>query len=148
LPDEEMADFIAVQQAGYIDELIAAGKRPDDARRIVTAQAEQLFPEGRPAAGHVVYRVLDDHGQPAGALWIGPAELGQNHTYWVFKIEIDPSHRGTGLGRAAMILAEQVARGGGAVELGLSVFAHNTVAHHLYQSIGYQTTALTMRKPL
>ncbi len=61
---------------------------------------------------------------------------------------IDPAHRGRGLGRAAMVLAEEAARSQGASELGLNVFGPNTVARRLYESLGYETTAVNMRKPL
>ena len=47
-----------------------------------------------------------------------------------------------------MLLAEDEARGHGATELGLNVFGSNRVARHLYDSLGYETTAVQMRKPL
>ncbi len=47
-----------------------------------------------------------------------------------------------------MLLAEIEARTRGAVELGLNVFAHNTVAVNLSQSLGYEMTSMRMRKRL
>ena len=47
-----------------------------------------------------------------------------------------------------MALAEEAARAAGATALGLNVHGHNTVARNLYESMGYQTTALQMRKLL
>ena len=47
-----------------------------------------------------------------------------------------------------MTLAEEAARNHGATELGLNVFGHNAVARSLYESMGYQTTAVNMRKSL
>ena len=68
--------------------------------------------------------------------------------YWVWNVEVDEPYRGRGLGRAAMVLAEDAACDHGATELGLSVFGHNPVARHLYESMGYVTKTVQMRKSL
>jgi ribosomal protein S18 acetylase RimI-like enzyme len=47
-----------------------------------------------------------------------------------------------------MRLAEDQARAAGASQIGLNVFGHNTVARHLYEALGYETTAVLMRKDL
>ena len=47
-----------------------------------------------------------------------------------------------------MLLAEHQARAHGATQLGLNVFGHNTVARQLYDSMGYELTAINMRKQL
>ena len=63
-------------------------------------------------------------------------------------IEIRPEFRRRGYGRAVMLLAEEVARTHGAEYLGLNVFGHNPNARALYESLGYETQAVRMRKPL
>jgi GNAT superfamily N-acetyltransferase len=148
MTDDEIADLVAHQLGPYIDERIKAGERPDQARRIALEQIEGLFPDGKPAPGHLLYRVLDDDGTVAGDLWIGPHRPEDPEAFWVWSVEIKDSHRGKGLGRDAMVLAEQAARAHGATELGLNVFGHNFVARRLYESMGYETTAVHMRKPL
>ena len=47
-----------------------------------------------------------------------------------------------------MLLAEEQAHGAGATQIGLNVFGHNTVARRLYEALGYETTAVLMRKEL
>lgn len=47
-----------------------------------------------------------------------------------------------------MILAGDYARQQGAHTLGLNVFGFNVAARNLYQSIGYEPTAIQMRKRL
>jgi ribosomal protein S18 acetylase RimI-like enzyme len=47
-----------------------------------------------------------------------------------------------------MLLAEEQAHGAGATEIGLNVFGYNAVARGLYESLGYETTSLQMRKEL
>ncbi|KQN41066.1 N-acetyltransferase [Frigoribacterium sp. Leaf44] len=43
---------------------------------------------------------------------------------------------------------EQAAARHGAETLGLNVFGYNEVARHLYESLGYETTAVQMKKPV
>jgi ribosomal protein S18 acetylase RimI-like enzyme len=47
-----------------------------------------------------------------------------------------------------MLLAEHEARDVGATELGLNVFGSNTIARHLYESLGYAPTSIRMLKRL
>jgi ribosomal protein S18 acetylase RimI-like enzyme len=131
----------------YIEDRITAGEDPDEARRMAGQQIEGLFPGGRPAPGQLVFTIVDD-GAVVGSLWIGPHTPQKGQAFWVWNIEIAEAHRGRGLGRGAMLLAEEVARDHGATELGLNVFGPNRVARHLYESLGYETTAVQMRKPL
>ena len=148
MTDDEVAGYVGPQFEGYVQERVAAGERPDAARKIADEQMRTLFPDGRPAPGHLLYRVLDDDGAPHGSLWMGPRRPDEAESFWVWNVEIDEAHRGRGLGRAAMLLAEAEARAHGASELGLNVFGANSVARQLYQSIGYETTAVNMRKRL
>jgi len=80
-------------------------------------------------------------------LWIGPYS-DDPQRWWVWNIEIDDAHRRKGLGRKAMLLAENLARDNGANSIGLNVFAHNRVARNLYQSLGYEESSVQMRKAL
>ena len=45
-----------------------------------------------------------------GVLWLGEPYDGEPDALWVYDIEIDPDHRGRGLGRDPMLLAEAEAR--------------------------------------
>ena len=54
--------------------------------------------------------------------------------------------RGRGYGRDAMRLAEAEARSRGMTSLGLNVHGQNTIARDLYESLGYEITALQMKK--
>jgi ribosomal protein S18 acetylase RimI-like enzyme len=100
-----------------------------------------------PAPRQHVYRILDA-GEPAGTLWIGVVPGGLAEHWWVWSIEIDEPLRGRGLGRQAMAAAEARAREHGATQLGLNVFAHNTAAWRLYESLGYAVSSADMRKQL
>ena len=81
-------------------------------------------------------------------MWVGPHPQGLEDARWIYDIEIDDEHRGRGLGRAALTLAEEHAASTGARTLGLNVFGQNTVARGLYASAGYRETAIIMSKAL
>lgn len=66
----------------------------------------------------------------------------------VSNIEIHENHRGKGYCRAAMQLPELAVAEQGAATLGLNVFGYNTVARDLYESLGYETVATQIRKPI
>jgi ribosomal protein S18 acetylase RimI-like enzyme len=143
----EFEQFLDASRAAYVQECVASG---DDRAVAVKAAGEQMaamFPAGRPAPGHRLYR-LEEDGRPVGSLWIGPASSSQPDSCWVWDIVIDEAQRGRGLGKAAMLLAEDEARAAGATELGLNVFGHNTVARRLYESLGYTPVSIRMVKPL
>lgn len=134
--------------AEYIESQIAAGRTRADAERNAATSFDSSFPGGAPAPGHAVFDVLDDAGEAVGYLWIGTDTSDDASAWWVWNIEIDAGKRGRGYGRAAMLLGETYARQQGATTLGLNVFGSNTVARGLYEALGYETTALQMRKPL
>ena len=141
----EISAFLATSRDGYVAERVASGDDEATAARAADETIAASFPDGQPAAGHLLLR-LEDDGLPLGSLWIGPADAGQPESWWVWDITIDEEHRGQGYGKAAMLLAENEARAEGATVLGLNVFGTNTVARHLYESLGYQIVAIRMSK--
>jgi len=131
----------------YVADLVQAGKTPDQIRRTIQHSFEDYFPGGVPAPGHLVFDVLHD-GEPVGYVWIGPQSDGDEAHWWLWDLAIDEPHRRHGFARAALVRAEEAARGRGARSLGLKVFGFNTGARALYASLGYQTVTLQMTKPL
>ena len=81
-----------------------------------------------------------------GVVWVAldrrPGEA------WIYDIEVNAEQRGKGYGRALLQAAEEEAARHGSKAIGLNVFGTNTVARQLYESSGYQITALNMRKEL
>ncbi|MBW4030655.1 MAG: GNAT family N-acetyltransferase [Acidobacteria bacterium] len=148
LTKREIVAYVAGSIEHYSQERVAAGETPDEALRVAQEQINRSFPEGIPADGQYIFRVLDDDELEVGVIWIGVLSMDRPNAFWVYDVEIDEFHRGRGLGRAAMALAEDEARARGATELGLNVFGHNLIAKHLYESMGYETTATRMRRIL
>ncbi|MFE4516264.1 GNAT family N-acetyltransferase [Kitasatospora sp. NPDC056783] len=132
----------------YAKDLVALGQTSEDALRNAGETLARYFPSGAPTPGHVVFDVVDDAGVAVGYLWIGPDASDDAGAWWVWDIAIDADRRGRGLGRAAMLLGEEYARGQGAQTLGLNVFGFNPGARGLYESLGYETTSVKMRKRL
>jgi len=91
--------------------------------------------------------VLDDAGAEVGSLWLGPHPEDAT-TGYVYDIEIHEDSRGRGLGRAAMLAAEQFFLERGARSLALWVAGGNDVALSLYLSLDYEVVGTSMSKRL
>lgn len=87
---------------------------------------------------------------PLACLWLGTAVdqlSGDRHTH-LFLIYVVPDQRRRGMGTALIRHAESWAAQRGDPQVGLQVFEANQTALRFYQSLGYQTQALWMVKPL
>ena len=150
VPPERMPAWIQRSAYEYARDLVSLGRPAADAQRGAEAEMVESFPGGRPRPGHAVLDVLDPAGEPVGYLWIGPETdaAADGDAWWIWDVLIDERRRGEGLGRAAMLLAEDYATAHGARTLGLSVFGFNLAARRLYESLGYATTSVKMAKRL
>ncbi|MCC3771971.1 GNAT family N-acetyltransferase [Streptomyces sp. UNOC14_S4] len=151
MTDEEFAVWEEQGRADYARSWIDRGVPAEQAHAKAAADHRRLLPEGSATPGTVL-RVLTHHGARVGTLWValcpdGPDDLDEPGAY-VYKVEVAEEHRGRGHGRSLMLLAETEALEGGATTLGLNVFAGNTPALTLYESLGYRSTAFHLYKPL
>jgi len=144
----EYAAFVAVELDEYATDIARSSGMPlDAARERARKQHEELLPHGLATPGHSFSIVLDSAGREVGRLWLGPHPQRPGVGY-VYDVGIDEAERGKGLGRAAMLAAEQVARAQGQTEIGLNVFGFNDPARSLYDSLGYRVVATQMLKRL
>ena len=143
----EIAEYAARVRTMYAAEL-REHLFLDDAAATARADrsANAAFPDGAVAPGHWIYAVEDGEGTPVGRLWLGEPFDGDAESLWVYDIEIAPEHRGRGLGRDAMLLAEEQARMHGRRRIKLNVFARNGIARALYRSLGFEEMAVQMSK--
>jgi ribosomal protein S18 acetylase RimI-like enzyme len=147
LTSQEIAEYAGHLRTKYAAELrehlfldeAAANARAD-------RTANDMFPDGSAAPGHWLFVVEDGEGTRVGVLWLGDPVDGDPDTLWVYDIEIDPDHRGRGLGRDTMLLAEAEARRLGRNRIKLNVFARNAVARALYLSLGFEEMSVQMSK--
>ncbi|MET9625385.1 MULTISPECIES: GNAT family N-acetyltransferase [unclassified Streptomyces] len=138
--EAEYAAWEARAKKGYAQSWIDRGVPEDQARAKAEDSHRTHLPQGLATPGVRISVVVRD-GQVVGHLWTGRIDLepGTMGAY-VYDIEVDAAQRGRGYGRALMLLAERVAIEAGDSRLGLHVFAGNTPALRLYESLGYRTT--------
>ncbi|TQL47073.1 GNAT family acetyltransferase [Homoserinimonas aerilata] len=145
---EQFPAWLERSRKEYESDLIESGESPEDARRHAAESLAGEFPAHAPTADNAVFDVVDDAGAVVGYLWVGRDTSGDSRSWWIWDIVIDPEQRGKGLGRATMRLAEEYARSQGASTMGLSVFGFNHTARGLYESLGYETVTVKMRKTI
>ncbi|MFF3694721.1 GNAT family N-acetyltransferase [Streptomyces sp. NPDC002221] len=105
-----------------------------------------LLPDGAATAG-MWLMVLEDRGSVVGTLWVARARPPAEGAY-VYDVLVAEEHRGRGHGRSLLLLAERVALADGQDIVGLHVFAGNTPARRLYDSLGYRTVRHNQYKEL
>ena len=144
---DEVRAYASVMMEAYAAELRAHLRVSEEAARArAEASADQAFPDGHVAPGNWIYAVEDGEGERVGILWLGAPDARDTGVLWVLDVEIEPRHRGRGLGRDAMRLAEAEAQRLGYGRIKLNVFASNLVARALYRSLGYEEMSLQLTK--
>jgi ribosomal protein S18 acetylase RimI-like enzyme len=126
-------------RAGYWSEAEALEK----ARK----QTESLLPQGLQTKDHYFYTLYDDNNA-IGMIWMRVEFDRPMKSGFIFEVRIEEKFRGKGYGREIMSLIEEKARELGIKKMGLHVFAYNTVARNLYESLGYEISSLNMLKSL
>ncbi len=146
MSEQEYAVWGPAAQAGYAADMIANG---GVAEEIAHAKAEKdfatLLSEGIGTPGHWLYTIVED-GDPAGELWLAERGGDLGKSLFVYDVHVREERRGRGLGRAAMVFAEEEARRRGLPNVALNVFGGNEVARGLYRSLGYRESAVWMVK--
>lgn len=141
-----------VWQARAVDDYarswMARGVPQEQARAKAEANHREILPDG-PATPGVSISVLVHEGTVVGHIWVAPSEVRPGEWgSWVFDVAVPEDQRGKGYGRALMLLAERAALETGNSLLGLHVFANNTPAVRLYESLQYETTRRNFFKQL
>ncbi|MEU5086736.1 GNAT family N-acetyltransferase [Streptomyces sp. NPDC021356] len=143
LTEDEYGPWIARGKATYAQTWIDRGVPPEEARAKSEADHARLLPRG-PASPGVLLSVLEHEGTPVGTLWVA---IEEDRAY-VYDVEACARFRGRGHGRSLMLLAEAQAVAAGKRVLGLNVFAGNTPAERLYDSLGYRPVLHSFYKEL
>ncbi|MFG3036536.1 GNAT family N-acetyltransferase [Streptomyces sp. NPDC048330] len=148
MTEDEYGRWEARAKAGFAQSWIDRGVPEEQARTKAEDSHRRYLPEGLATPGVAIHVVVRE-GRPAGFLWTGRIELEPGRwAAFVYDIEVEEDQRGRGLGRALMLLAERVASEAGETRIGLHVFAGNTPAIRLYESLGYRTTRVNSAKEL
>ncbi|KUF14101.1 MULTISPECIES: GNAT family N-acetyltransferase [Streptomyces] len=140
---EEFTPWAEHSVRSYAKDWADRGVPEEQARAKAAADYETLLAEGLATPGNRLSVLLHD-GTAVGTLWLAESD---GHAF-VYDVEVGPEHRGRGHGRSLMLLAEQQCLEAGKDRIGLHVFAGNTPALRLYESLGYETTEYALYKPL
>ncbi|MFE3517456.1 GNAT family N-acetyltransferase [Streptomyces sp. NPDC059166] len=148
MTEAEFAGWSATAVDAYARNWVERGVPEEQARRKSETDHATSLPEGLATPG-MYFRVLVHEDTAVGHVWVArrrmPDGADRGH---VFDVEVREEHRGSGHGRALMHLAEDVTLDAGLGVLGLHVFADNTPALRLYESLGYEVTQYNLAKPL
>lgn len=143
MTEAEFGPWLEKGKVDYARSWAERGVPEAEARAKSERDHADLLPRGLATPGMLI-SVVEHLGTPVGTLWLAVRE----DSAFVFDVETDPAHRGRGHGRTLLLLAEAQTIAEGRRTLGLNVFAGNTPAERLYDSLGYGTTLYAMYKPL
>lgn len=148
MTDAEFAEFRERSEADYADDIAASGAMPlAEAARRAAEDHERLLPDGLRTPGHHLWTAYDGD-QPVGDLWLHVEDKSDGRHAFGYNFEVRPELRRRGYGRAITVAAEKRCRELGVVSIGLSVFGFNKAAQSLYEDLGFEVTAVQMRKRL
>ena len=150
MPAASFPAFLEAAIAGYAEQNVASGRWPaESALELSKAEHQRLLPDGLASKDNHIFEVRDPATDAmVGTLWLGVQNRTGLPLAYVFNIEIAPEHRRQGHAARAFKALEPVVVELGLSAIGLNVFAYNTGAQALYASLGYEVTALSMRKSL
>jgi len=145
---ERWSQWVRDFRSDYVESRVRAGESRAQTEKAVAAQFESVFPHGEPLHTHRYFDIfVTASAEIAGYLWIGPRD-SESDEWWIYGVEVDLLHRRRGYARAALAQAHDLARTHGARSMELSVFGYNTEARELYDSLGYEVSAIRMSKTL
>jgi ribosomal protein S18 acetylase RimI-like enzyme len=147
LPDQDLEEWLALMWADYRSQLLGAGFSSEEASLNIEQNGKTLFDNGVPNDDQRVFHVMDEEVK-VGSLWLATREKQNTGEWYVYDIMIDEEYRGKGFGRSTMRVAEDYVKSQGGTILELNVFGPNAVARGLYESLGYKTMTIGMRKDL
>jgi ribosomal protein S18 acetylase RimI-like enzyme len=132
----------------YINDKIRAnGYTLVEATKVGDESFARLLPEGLSTQNHFFF-VAQDQSQTVGYAWIHTRPIGGEIQSYIYDVVVEEEARGKGFGRKLMLALETKSKELGASRLALHVFGFNERAIKLYQSLGFETTDLSMEKRL
>jgi GNAT superfamily N-acetyltransferase len=143
MTDAEYGPWLARERDSVVRSLVERGVPEPEACAKADRGHARFLPDGL-ATENTLISVLEHQGSPVGTLWLA---LWPDQAF-VLSVEVGAEHRGRGHGRSLMLHAEAQAVEGGKDRVALNVYAGNTPAERLYDSLGYETTELYLYKDL
>jgi GNAT superfamily N-acetyltransferase len=143
MTEAEYGPWLEKGREDYTRDWVRRGVPRAEARAKSERDHAALLPDGL-LTPDVWLSVLEHEGTRVGTLWLASLE----GRAYVFDVQTEAAHRGKGHGRTLMLLAEAQAIAAGHRMIGLNVFADNTPAERLYESLGYETKQYALYKTL
>ncbi|NGO14436.1 GNAT family N-acetyltransferase [Streptomyces sp. HC44] len=143
MTETEYDRWLVHSREAYARSLVEWGVPEAEAYAKSERDRGRLLPDGLATDGTVL-SVLEHGGSVVGTLWLS---LRDEHAV-VIDVETDEAYRGRGHGRTLMLLAEAQTIVAGRNRVALNIFAGNTPAERLYESLGYETTTYHLYKNL
>jgi ribosomal protein S18 acetylase RimI-like enzyme len=147
ISEQDLKVWLTAMWVDYRTQLMGAGFTYDEASINIEQNEKALFFDFAPNGDQRIFEVLDNETK-VGTLWLATREERSTGEWFVYDIVIDEEFRGKGFGRSAMQAAEEYVKSQGGTVLALNVFGPNAVAKGLYDSLGYRTMNIAMRKGL
>lgn len=145
---EQYDAYRAVAEDEYAESIARSGSMPEEeARRKSTEDFARILPDGFDSEGHLFWTAYDGD-RDVGMLWLKLEDSSEGTTAFGYDFAVKPELRRSGYGRAIMAAAEDECRRRGVVSVGLNVFGDNLGAQALYEQMGFEVTAIQMRKRL
>ncbi|MEG9296828.1 GNAT family N-acetyltransferase [Mangrovibacillus sp. Mu-81] len=145
MTSEEFSIFVEKSIISYASEKTRSGNwNEEEALDRAKADYERFLPQGEKTENNYLYSLYNENAR-VGSFWIA---VMPNQTGYIYNIEIEEEFRGKGFGKSAMKEIEIKAKELGLNKIELHVFAHNTPARRLYETIGYEVTNVIMAKSI
>lgn len=145
MTEAEYETFIAELTPAFAAERAQAEDTPLERElEAATKQVANILPQGFRTHGHHFWKVEAEDGADVGVLWV-MIDDAQRRAF-IYDIEIDEAQRSKGYGAATLRALEEELRPTTVTHIGLNVFGPNTIAHALYNKMGYQVAATYMLK--
>ncbi|MFG1890531.1 GNAT family N-acetyltransferase [Micromonospora sp. NPDC049051] len=135
-------------EASYARNIADSGAMPaPEAEAKAQEDYAKLLPDGLATSGHHFWTAYDGDDE-VGMLWLHVEQKSDGPHAFGYDFEVRPDLRRRGYGRAMLQAVERQCREWGVRSIGLSVFGFNLPARTLYEQLGFEATAIQMRKRL
>src|SRR4051812_5152899 len=111
MTDQEFQVWLPRSKASYAkDKMQANSLTEQEASEMAEKDFLRLLPDGPNSENNFLFTMKDDANPSIGYLWLNIRGAADNRKAFIYDIIIEEEHRGKGLGRKAMLLADDEAR--------------------------------------
>ena len=142
----ELDEYLGSAIQSLADEFMRANGWPPEQSLAASRQSFDTLLPGRviDSPNQLLWTITADE-KKVGTLWCG---IRGQHEAFVWDLLIYPEWRNKGYGSEAMAAMEQELGKMNVYRITLNVFAHNSIASHLYSGLGYAPVSTRMSKQL